>query len=136
MAQFELTAACDPTKLPDFLPEEVRLGHCSNLYYLLQSWSLAGGSVPFRLGDLRNEAVAKAGTDVLLKALLGPLWSTLFPTTPSGKTVLPRQSVLVLLHALERLKARFEGVEETKLAAAASYAVISEASKKRRASGQ
>ena len=133
---FEATVVCDSSKLPDYLPDDQALEHCSNLFYLLQHWSLAGGSLPFCLGDLRNEATAKKGTDDLVKALLGPLLKTLFPSGATGQTIFSRQAVLILLHALERLKARFERVEETRKAAADCYAVIVELSKKRRTSGQ
>ena len=135
-AQFEVTTACDSGKLPDVLPDESTLEHCSNLFYLLQHWSLAGGSVPFCLGDLSKVATAKEGTELLVKDLLGPLWEALFPSGATETTVFPRQAVLIILHALERLKARFERVEETRKAAGASYAVISEISKKRRTTGQ
>ena len=135
-AQFEVTTACDSGQLPDLLPDESTLEHCSNLFYLLQHWSLAGGSVPFCLGDLSKEATAKEGTELLVKDLLGPLWEALFPSGTTEKTIFPRQAVLIILHSLERLKARFESVEETRKAAGASYAVISEISKKRRTTGQ
>ena len=136
VSQFEATVVCDVGQLPEYRPEGEGVDHCSNLFWLLQSWSLAGGSIPFCLGDLRNEAGAKAGVDSLITSILGPLAKSLMPPTPTGKTVISRQTALTLLHALERVKSHFDGMEDQKQAAAASYAVILDTSKKRRAMEQ
>ena len=93
--------------------------------------------VPFTLGDLRAGSPHKeiaARPRAILKAMLGPVWAKLFPSELAEDAVLPRQAVLIAMHALDMLKAKFDSFTATQEAAAKSYAVLVESSKKRRAS--
>lgn len=135
VAAFEATITVDEGAIPDFVAANAeQLEHASNLYYFLQQWSLLGGSHPFTVGDLRQQSLAKEKIVALMLALLGPNWKLIFPAIggPTNSAVMPRQSVLVLLHALERVKTKFEGIEDSRAAAAKSLAVIVGESKKRR----
>ena len=133
---FDAVVEVDPSTLPDYQPDAVALEASSHLYSLLQQWSLRGGMVPFTLGDLR-EGLSKATSKnlrAILTAMLGPVWTKLFPTELVEEAILPRQAVLIAMHALDLLKAKFDGIQATQEAAAKSYTVLVESSKKRRAS--
>ena len=59
--------------------------------------------------------------------LLGEQWSLWFADEGSLKsTVLPRQAVCLLHQAVDRLKSNYEKLEDTKTAAASSYAVLTQ----------
>ena len=135
---FDAVIDVDPSTLPDYEPEQAALEASSHLFSLLQQWSLRGGMVPFSLGDLREglpkEKEITARPRAILKAMLGPVWTKLFPTELSEEAILPRQAVLIAMHSLDTLKAKFEGIQATHEAAAKSYTVLVESSKKRRAS--
>ena len=69
--------------------------------------------------------------------LLGETWSLWFPgegTGLSDHTILPRQSVLWIMQALDAMRQLYERAEESRKAAASSFAVLTEDFKKRRAS--
>ena len=69
--------------------------------------------------------------------LLGSQWSQCFPDSAavSASTVIPRQMVCFLHQALDRLKITYEQLEESRVTAAASYAVLTDTHKRRRAQG-
>ena len=95
-------------------------------------WVQHGASVPFTFGDLQTR-LGIADPDALVRTLLGDLTALWFrDATAVASTVLPRQAALFLHQALDRLKARYEQREESKAAAAASYASIADEHKRRR----
>ena len=96
--------------------------------------------MPFTIGDLKSYALAGEKILPLLQALTGPqIWKVLLHTAlgttneSANITVVPRQAANLLLHTLERIKVHLDNLEETKKAAAASYVVMCDTSKKRRA---
>ena len=135
---FDAVIDVDPSTLPDYQPEAAALEASSHLFYLLQQWSLRGGMVPFTLSDLREglpkEKEISARPRAILKAMLGPVWTKLFPSELGEDAILPRQAVRIAMHALDTLKAKFDGIQATQDAVAKSYTVLVERSKKRRAS--
>ena len=81
-------------------------------------------------------SMAKDTTQSLLKTLLGTqLWGGWFwkpDIVIEDGCILPRQMMAFLYYALQQLKDHYEAVEETKSAAAKSYAVLLEASSKKK----
>ena len=91
-------------------------------------------------GDLAAHSTAGAFTAPLVQQLLGrDLWLGWFDTAsdpPSEFEIIPRHSMTYLALALDKMKLTYEADEDTTRAAKASYATMSAAAKKRRASAQ
>jgi hypothetical protein len=133
-AAFDVTAeAASFDLLPTLeVPPAPELATCGRLYCLLARWSQAGSNVPFSFGALREHA-GTGEVDALLRKLLGQQWALWFP--PEGvepAMVLPRQSVVMLFHALGQLRTSYERLEDAQAAAASSYAALAEGHSKRR----
>jgi hypothetical protein len=71
-------------------------------------------------------------TDKLLQCLLGDLGPVLFPHGTAENCVIARQTILLLMHGLERLKARYQMGDAARSAAASSYTELNEKAKRRR----
>ena len=86
--------------------------------------------------ELSAHSFAKDATQGLLRKLLGPqLWEGWFGQKDiviDDASVLPRQLMAFLYHALQQLKEHYLAVEETKAAASKSYALLLEATSKNR----
>ena len=126
-----------PDDLPDFVPpSQESLDACSHLYFMLKLWN-EGGCLAFNLGELKGHCKAKEETLTLLRSLLGTkLWDGWFDVVADpfpDEEILPRQAVLYLALALEKLKTRYDAIEATTIAAKESYAIMAATTKKRRA---
>ena len=108
---------------------------CGHLYQLLERWHY-GGTISVTLAELSAHSLAKDTTQSLMLKLLGPqLWQGWFGQSDFrmvNDSVLPRQTLMFLYYALQQLKDHYEGVEDTRTAAAQSYASMVEASTKKR----
>ena len=95
--------------------------------------------MPFTFGQLQEHCSGPLSAPQLVKFLLGDTWSLWFPEEGTGLaegTILPRQSVLWLMHALDAMRQLYERAEASRLAAASSFAVLTETSKRRRATAK
>ena len=108
---------------------------CGHLYQLLERWQY-GGAIPVTMAELAAHSYAKDATQGLLRKLLGPqLWKGWFGQEDiviSDMSVLPRQLMAFLYHSLQQLKEHYLAVEDTKIAASQSYALLLEATSKKR----
>ena len=108
---------------------------CGHLYQLLERWQY-GGAIPVTMAELSAHSLAKDATQGLLRKLLGPqLWKGWFGKDDiviADVSVLPRQLMAFLYHSLQLLKEHYLAVEDTKIAAGKSYALLLEAASKKR----
>ena len=132
--------AASVEQLPEYSPSDDEsqlelLTACGHLHVLLQLWS-QGGCQPVSFGELRTHCLAGAQTCQLVKNILGAqLWDGWFHMVgdePADEQPVPRQALTFVSHGLNKLKAKKEE-QETKDSAANSYALMTAASKKRRA---
>ena len=89
-------------------------------------------------GDLRTHSAAGAEASQLVRKLLGTkLWdgwfSLLENLEPGNHDWIPRQALHFVILALENLKLKHDALQEVKGAAEKSFALMTAASKKRRA---
>ena len=116
--------------------EKVFYKICGHLYQLLERWHF-GGTFPVTLEELASHSLAKDTMQGLMKKLLGAqLWKGWFGeenfTIVDVTSVLPRQTLMFLFYSLQQLKEHYSAVEDTKAAAAKSFAALLEAGTKRR----
>lgn len=108
---------------------------CGHLYQLLERWNF-GGAIPVTIAELSAHSLAKDATQGLLRKLLGnQLWKGWFGTNDcviAEGSILPRQLMFFLYHALLQLKDHYLSIEDTKAAAGKSYALLLEAASKKR----
>ena len=115
-----------------------KLVQYAHLYELLHQWSMGGAAVPFSFAQLEQACPGPMTAMEMVGLLLGSNWGFWFQEAGLGlspETILPSQSVIWTLQGLEKLKQIHDRSEDTRKAAASSYAVLSETSKKRRAGG-
>ena len=95
-----------------------------------------GGNIAVSLAELSLHSLAKDETQSLMKKLLGPeLWEGWFGTaefTMAADSMLPRQLMSFLHVALRQLKEHYEAGEDARTAAGKAYALLAEASAKKR----
>ncbi|CAK0836913.1 unnamed protein product, partial [Prorocentrum cordatum] len=117
------------------VPAGPQLEECGRWYQLINQWYQAGACVPFTFADITSAQCPPAEVLITAQLLLGSQWPLWFPgdAQVSPTTVLPRQLVCFLHQALDRLKCNCEKLEESRAAAATSYAMITASHKKRRA---
>lgn len=97
----------------------------------------AGAAVPFSFQQLSIEAQAGADSKMLLLRMLGEQQHLWFSDGPaSDADLIPRQAVVAVYGVLEAAKIQYDGLEEAKKLAAASYAKLTEQHKKRRVAPQ
>ena len=70
-----------------------------------------------------------------LSFIMGDVWVKWFGGQPELHHIVPRQLVLLLHHALDRVRVAWEKEENIRVHAATAYAVIAGESKKRRVTG-
>ena len=108
---------------------------CGHLFQLMERWHL-GGNIAVSLAELNLHSLAKDDTQSLMKKLLGTeLWNGWFGATDftmAADSVLPRQLMTYLHVALRQLKEHYEAGEGEKTAAGKAYALLAEASAKKR----
>ena len=108
---------------------------CGHLYQMLERWHY-GGTIAVTLAELSAHSLAKDTTQALMLKLLGPqLWQGWFGQSDfrmADDSVLPRQTLMFLYYALQQMKDHYEGVEDTRAAAAKSYTSMVEANSKKR----
>ena len=125
-----------PTEVTPKTGTKTFLKICGHLFQVLEKWHY-GGTFSVTLDELSKNSLAKDATQDLLKKLLGKeLWKGWFGDEDflivDGSSVLPRQALMFLHYALRQLKEQYEAVEETRTAAAKSFAQLLEASAKKR----
>ena len=129
--------AADPSLIPDATAEitQPQLAACGHLYQLLILWS-QGGCQPVTFGELKAHSKAGADTPELLQCLLGKvLWDGWFDiiTLPiEDAEVVPRQALAYVSIAIEKLKAKYDAVEQTRTEAVKAFALMTAAAKKRK----
>ena len=127
----------DPSHIPDVSSEitQPQLAACGHLYQLLILWN-QGGCQPVTFGELQAHSKAGADTPEVLQCLLGKvLWDGWFDilTFPiEDAEVVPRQALTYASMALEKLKAKYVAVEQTKTEAIQAFALMTAAAKKRK----
>ena len=108
---------------------------CGHLFQLMEKWHFSG-TFPVTITELESHCLVKDATQALLRKLLGPqLWQGWFgaPEFVLGDgCVLPRQLMMYLYYELQQLKEHYLAIEETKAAADNAYAMLLEASNKKR----
>ena len=136
--------AAQPIQLPDYTPgsDEMaknQLRVCSHLYNMLILWNI-GGCQPVTFEELSAHSLAGEETPRLMKALLGcQLWDGWFSQCgdfPQPHEPVPRQALAFVMLALDKLNSTHQEVSDASQEAQDSYALMTAASKKRRASAQ
>jgi hypothetical protein len=137
---------CDPANLPTFTPvpgeaeSDQHLKLCEDIFLLLERWNL-NGCHDVTFGDFRSNAVAQDRFDFLVCELLGKdLWKGWFgefadteeSTESRTHEFIPRQALVFLNLALQKLQTSYGLSEDAKQTAKKNYAVMSEACKRRR----
>ena len=127
----------DPTLLPDVSseitqPQLVARGHLCQLLILRTQ----GGCQPVTFGDLQAHSKAGADTPALLRHLLGKVlwdgWFDIISEPIQDGEVVPRQALTYVSMALEKWKAKYDAVEQTKTEATKAFAMMTAAVKKRK----
>ena len=131
----------DPQLLPQIAAEDLAkpeiVAALGNLHFLFTHWMQAGAAVPFSFQQLASESKAGSDSKMLVLRMLGEQQHLWFSDGPASDTdLVPRQAVLAVYGVLEAAKIQYEGMEEAKKLAAASYAKLTEQHKKRRVAPQ
>jgi hypothetical protein len=129
-----------PTPLANGAESDQLLKWCANVHLLLEDW-IMNGQPDVTFCDLRAYSTTGNNFDKLTHELLGAkLWKGWFgvwsedaeSSEARGHEFIPRQALMYVKLALDKLGAQYVQDEESRKAAKTSYRAMSEASKRRR----